>query len=575
MLFAIIIMWGYVLGCSGGVANARCEGICLTGINPALNQALGSPLPAQLMKKPEQSPGISQEGKLQAATNAPAVYQGKPGWARTWGGISDSIDTGKSVAVDILGNVYVTGGFYGKVAFDTSKNTGKKAARVRAIEAVGEADCFLSKFDANGEFQWAKTWGAYATDYGNDVACDSGGNVYVTGYFYGNVDFDPDPNKSDMHQSNGDKDIFLSKFDKDGNHLWTRTWGGPSEDEADSVAAKGLNEICVTGFFRSGGNNTPVDFDPGAGFDKHISAGKEDAFVTMFNSEGDHLGVKTWGGADDDCGYGVAIDKGGNIYVAGGYFSEGLDFSCGQLPGGWRKGFGGGCDAYLSKFSPSMDFMWAQSWGALGHDYCSSVTVDRDGEYVYVTGIFWQTVDFSARQRGVAPAERTAQGECDAFVSQFKSNGIFDWVRTFDGAESEWGSGVAVTRDGYIYVTGCFEGNTEFTPGGASHSFISAGDSDAFLTKFDKNGGYIWTRVIGGIARDNGLGVTADPIGGAYVVGYFGGEVDFAPTGADIHKARGLADIFLCSFPPDGNWTAKIEISPEMKVFVKKSAGKQ
>jgi DNA-binding beta-propeller fold protein YncE len=219
-----------------------------------------------------------------------------------------------------------------------------------------------------------------------------------------------------------------------------------------------------------------------------------------------------------------------------------------------------------------MDFIWAQSWGALGHDYCSSVAVDRDGEYVYVTGIFWQTVDFSGRQRGNT-TERTAQGECDAFVSQFKANGIFDWVRTFDGEESESGLGVAVTRDGFIYVTGCFEGNTEFTPGGASHSFMSAGESDVFLTKLDKNGGYIWTQVIGGSARDTGWGVTADPIGGAYVVGFFEGEVDFAPIGVDTHKAKGIADIFLCSFPPDGNWSQKLELQPGMKELVKKQTG--
>jgi hypothetical protein len=80
-------------------------------------------------------------------------------------------------------------------------------------------DAFLSKFDPNGNFVWARTWGGsdnWDGDEGYGVAADGSGNAFVTGYFNETVDFDPGPGV-DNHTSNGGWDVFLSKFPPDGN----------------------------------------------------------------------------------------------------------------------------------------------------------------------------------------------------------------------------------------------------------------------------------------------------------------------------------------------------------------------
>ncbi|MCK4721614.1 SBBP repeat-containing protein [bacterium] len=138
---------------------------------------------------------------------------------------------------------------------------------------------------------WARTWGGIYRDGGYGVAADESGNIYVTGEFGGTVDFDPGPG-IDEHSSNGDDDIFLTKFDSYGTFQWARTWGGPDYwdnlnnmdkdlDKGSGVAVDGSGNVYVTGSFAG-----TVDFDPGPGIDKHSFNGSHDAFLSKFPPDG-------------------------------------------------------------------------------------------------------------------------------------------------------------------------------------------------------------------------------------------------------------------------------------------------
>jgi hypothetical protein len=230
----------------------------------------------------------------------------------------------------------VTGQFQASVDFNPG-------AGVDNHTSNGSYDAFLSKFDSSGNFSWAKTWGGSNAEDGLGVAVDSSGSAYATGFFQGIVDFDPGSG-IDEHTSNGYNDVFLSKFDSSGNFLWAKTWGGSSTDGSYGVAVDSSGSVYVAGEFRE-----TVDFDPGSGVDNHTANGSCDIFLSNFDSSGNFLWAKAWGGTDWDEGYGVAADGSGNAYVTG-YFGMAVDFDPG--PGEDLHISKGGYNAFLSKFVP-------------------------------------------------------------------------------------------------------------------------------------------------------------------------------------------------------------------------------
>ena len=387
-------------------------------------------------------------------------------WARTWGGSHH--DGGRDVAVDGSGNVYVTGDFCDTVDFDPGSGVDKHSSH-------GWQDVFLSRFDSNGAFRWARTWGGSDYDSDFDVAVNGSGNVCVTGVFGQTVDFDTGSGV-DNHTANGDRDVFLSRFDPNGAFQWARTWGGSGYDVGGEVALDGLGDTYVTGgFFET------VDFDPGSGMDNHASGGDRDAFLSKFDSSGAFVWARTWGGSGYDFGNGVALDGSGNLYVTGG-FAGIVDFDPGS---GVDNHTANGMEGFLSRFDSNGAYNWARTWG--GPALSSGVAAGGSGD-VYVTGSFWYTVDFDP---GSGADNHTSNGYYDAFVSKFDSSGTFQWAHTWGGSGWDgWeeGYGVAVDGMGSVYVTGGFCETADFDPGDGVNNHTSNGYEDVFLVKFLPDG---------------------------------------------------------------------------------------
>jgi len=137
-------------------------------------------------------------------------------WTDVWG--DSEIVVAYGICLDPEGNVLITGSFLGSVDFDPGSG-------VHLLRSAGFYDAFLAKFDGNGNFLWAESWGHWLHDWGSGVCADTDGSIFVTGSFSGKVDFNPGWGL-DLHESTGRNDIFLCKYDSDGNFLWALTWGG-------------------------------------------------------------------------------------------------------------------------------------------------------------------------------------------------------------------------------------------------------------------------------------------------------------------------------------------------------------
>ena len=325
-------------------------------------------------------------------------------WARTWGSSYKLSDCAYSVTTDLSGNSYVTGAYYEVADFDPGPGTDNHTSN-------GYTDVFLSKFNASGEFQWACTWGGLYHDSGNSVIVDSFGNAYVTGVFCDSVDFDPGPG-ADIHVSNGSYDIFLCKFDSTGNFLWALTWGGSENDYGNSVAANSQDNVWVTGFFIG-----TVDLDPGPEADNRTPVGGGDLFLSKFDSSGNFLLARTWGGENAESVYSISIDSSGNIFATGD-FQGNVDFNPGT--GIDNHLSNGEFDIFLCKIDQFGNFLWARTIGGINDDKGNSIAVDPNGNS-HVTGFFEGMVDFHP---GSFTDEHTSW-EQDAFLVKFGPDGYW------------------------------------------------------------------------------------------------------------------------------------------------------
>ncbi|MBN4066017.1 SBBP repeat-containing protein, partial [Candidatus Amoebophilus asiaticus] len=189
-------------------------------------------------------------------------------WAKGIG--STNNDSGYGIAVDISGNIYITGVFQATADFDPGAGTTN-------LTAIGLEDIFFAKYDPNGNYTWSKGIGGTSSGVGIGIAVNSSGNVYITGGFLATADFDPGTDTANL-TSAGLCDIFFAKYDTGGNYVWAKGIGSTSYDLGHGIALGGSGNVYITGRFQG-----TADFDPGIGTANLISAGDYDIFFARYS----------------------------------------------------------------------------------------------------------------------------------------------------------------------------------------------------------------------------------------------------------------------------------------------------
>jgi len=287
-------------------------------------------------------------------------------WNRTCK-ISES-QTGSCILVDANNDVYIAGANY------TQPPSSKM-------------DILVVKYDSAGNNIWNRTWDWGGDDWGGDIVMDTNNFIYVGGV-----------------TSN---DLLLLKYDSAGNYIWNRTWGGSNNEEGYGVAVDNDNYIYITGQTYSFGS------------------GSADAVLVKYDSAGNQIWNKTWGGVDPDVSYDVAIDDLNNIYITGK-----------------TNSYGGGHDILLAKFDSSGNQIWNKTWGlAPGTDTDVAYGVEVDSyNYVYLTGYYH---DYS-----VSDNEISFFIKCDSGGNMIRNQ---SW--TANGMDSI-GYDVALSNDNSVYIAG-------------------------------------------------------------------------------------------------------------------------
>jgi hypothetical protein len=346
------------------------------------------------------------------------------------------------------------------------------------MTSSGVTDIFVWKLDSLGNFKWAKQMGGINPDQGNDIAVDSAGNVYTTGYFNLTADFDPGPGVYNLVASPGiGDDAFISKLDSSGNFIWAKRIGAAGGDEGHSIALDSKANVYVTGGFE-----LTVDLDPGPAVSNHFSAGSWDSFVIKLNTNGDLIWAKSFGGTGNDFGEGICVDAFGKVY-SNGHFNQNGDFDPGS--GTFNLASAGDFDVYLQKLDSLGNLIWVKDIATgLRRATPDDLAIDEFGG-VYSIGSFAGTTDFNPGA-GTFSLTTSSQFDYDCYIQKVDSMGNFVWVKRFGGTPNQdQGFGIALEDSNHINSTGVFYGTVDFDPGPGIYNLTSAGMEDIFISKLN------------------------------------------------------------------------------------------
>lgn len=430
------------------------------------------------------------------------------GWVRTGGGSGQ--DDGEAVAVDPFGNVFVTGEFQGSATVGGIP-----------INSNGGLDMFVAKYSPVGNVLWVRTGGSTGGDEGRAVTTDSTGNVYITGFFSSNATF-----SGHLVSSEGGYDMFVIKYDANGNFAWLQSGGGYFNDDGYGIAVDNQGNCYVAGGWRDEAYFDDVTL---------ASFGGYDGFVAKYDASGSQQWVKRVStGCDDDRALRLQIDGEGFLRL-GGYFYSTIMTS-------WDETMAsrGSRDAFYVGLDQDGNPIQTTHIGGTGEDSGNDTWVDALGN-VYYAGHFSSTVQFSPT------ISLTSVGLGDLFLAKYDPAGNALWARQGGGGGDEYGMTVAG------YDNGVFLGGPFLSIGAFSDTFlVSSGDYDVVVAKYTHEGDLVWARKLGGTERDYTYNLCADPSGNVYVAGHFTGTATFDDTTITGYGSR---DFFVVKIASDGDIT--------------------
>jgi hypothetical protein len=454
------------------------------------------------------------------------------GWAAALGS-SPAVDSW-SQQVDAAGNVYIIGSFTGTLDMDPGPGTFWLSAAT-----PGRVGVFLAKLDADGNLLWAKQFTGGSSMHFS-LAIDNQANLYLTGLYDGQVDFDPGPGVFTLGTTPGWKP-FLTKLNAEGQLVWAKSFE-PSGADAISPALRWLIAIdSQSNLYIAGTCSGSMDFAPGSGlFVHHASYGQGDVFLLKLNSSGQPLWLLSIAGSLEAWPNSLRTDLYGNVYLTG-YFQDTLDFAPGS---GLIEGAlvsQGGSDAFLAKWDTDGQLAWSKQFGGALWDAGVDLSIGAQGD-IFLTGYFQDTAWFG-------PLMLVAAGPQDAFLLRLNPVGELKWGQQLGGTGRDAGLVLASDDHGSLYWAGVFSGQLHLPLPTGPAALLARGGSDIFLSRFTQDGEYQWGLSAGSTKDDHPHGLALDAAGRLYAFGYFQDTLIFElePFPHILADLTG-AQRFICQF---------------------------
>ncbi|MGD0538903.1 MAG: LamG-like jellyroll fold domain-containing protein, partial [Verrucomicrobiota bacterium] len=406
---------------------------------------------------------------------------------RFWVWATPAYDEVNPPVLDADGNLYVAGGAYGDSNRVFVEKYAPGGARLWTTELRSDAgpsclhldglghlyvggcvgpsgslgnlrDAYLVKLDLQGNVLWEHTWGSDSHDFVYGLQTDTAGNVYASGYTWGDIDGAPEP---------GNDDLFLSQFTPEGDRPWTRLYGTWTDEALGLLLPDGQNGFYLVGYGREPG---PYDFR----FARLTADGTE-VWTHLVGIPGRNEWVEFAG-----------TDSGGSVYAGGR-----TDGATNAVTGALESGL------YLAKLGLDGSTAWTQCW---------------DLPDVAVTGLTG-AVDPTGNVYVAAPGEMTADGiihpRSDIYLWKISSAGDWQWCKPFGIGTNAYLAGLTLDGAGGLFLDwysyGGFEGH------------VNAGLYDSYLGHwtFDNPfGGLVSRCIVEDNQAEQGGGVALGQLGG-------------------------------------------------------------
>jgi len=367
------------------------------------------------------------------------------------------------------------------------------------------------------DFAWVRSAGGSKLEYGRAISADRYGNCFVTGLFKELAYFDG----QELTSSGGD-DIFIAKYNANGELVWVRKAGGPNADYGLGITTDGDGNCFVTGSFFG---------EIRCGSLTIQSNGALDIFIAKYDSMGNLEWAKGAGGDGYDRGFSIAVDDAGNPVLTG-FFNSTAHFDHIDLVSE------GQTDIFVAKYDAQGRVVWARRAGGSESDEGYGIAVDESNGCT-VTGYFRRAASFEN-------ILLNSEGAEDIFIAKYDATGRLKWIRQAGGRSSDIANDIDLDCMGNSFITGSFGGSAAF----GTTQLSSDGGGDIFVAKYDYFGNVVWAKNAGGPNDDVGRGIAADGFGGCVTTGEFVFDARFDTISL---VSNGQRDVYIARYDRGGD----------------------
>jgi hypothetical protein len=396
---------------------------------------------------------------------------------------------------------------------------------------AGARDIVLAKFDSAGTLTWVKRFGSTGDELVRCMVVDASGNVYLGGSFTGQGNFG-----GASVTSAGGFDAFVAKYSSLGAFVWSKTYGSTANDVIYGIAL----DQAQTGVLATGLFSGTVAFTPVITYSSYL--GSEDSVMLKYlASDGTPLWAKTFVNRDLDTGFAIFSDAGDNIILAG-YFGYQINLGLGTLTSAGPNFLN---DIYLAKFATTSgtnipgNATWQMRYGGVNSDTLGGAGLDSSGNIV-VAGTFKSTTDMGT-------GTLTGTGfDNDIFLAKYSgTTGLPIWTKAILCNPSAAAHSISFDATNNVVVGGFLNGTSNF----GGQTITSAGSQDIFVAKYlgASPATLMWARGFGGTGTDDCNGVAVDGSNYPVITGYFMGTANF--SGVTLTSA-GSVDMHLVRLAP-------------------------